>query len=409
MPKKTSNKQGNASKPASRSRGKATNHTPCDLATFHPHPDPEVPPTLPNEPSHPINTNRNDAEPTSHSNQVPTNQVVPAQLTPASSDGAPSVKTVDSNDNTIDHTFRAANDDDRATDADEDDGNYVGSDEEVSESIPVADIQWEEYSYDSAAEEHKSQSSDPVSFVPPPQAPMPNRQVPDVQDGTFDHGRKLNEEEDFYFGSGCVRSGQNTEDEEVAIQLQFDEYKAASEPPGTVPPEAPEATTVFESLERIRKEVVLKLQEMEDIRKVDKEEQAHWNGRIATNQSSIDKLTSHITDTKALLESLVEKKSIFCGENHLIAVCPLAGSFVSKVKNPLNCLYCGKGGHIMADCVHASDFILKISKATYQDDSSTHPEDDIDVDSNTSKDLYECLTDGQIDTLTTNPNIWQPG
>jgi hypothetical protein len=239
---------------------------------------------------------------------------------------------------------------------------------------------------------------------------MPNRQVIDVQDGTTENGSELAEEEDFYFGSGRVRSGQDIVDEEVAIQLQFDEYEADPKPSKTVPSETPEATTVFESLERIRKEVVLKLQEMEETRKVDKEEQARWNGRIATNQSSIDKLTSHIKDTKTLLESLVEKKiCIFCGEDHLIAVCPLAGEFVSKAKNPFHCLYCGKGGHIMADCVHASDFILKISKVSYPDDTSTPPEDDIDVDSDTSKDLYECLTDGQIETLITNPNIWQPG
>jgi hypothetical protein len=183
MPKKTSNKRGKAPKPTSGSRSDATSRPPRDPATLRPpaitqnnpndgtHPDPEVSPILSNEPSPPtninrndasnepsppINTNRNDAEPKTHSNQVPTNQNVPAQPTPASSDNAPSVKTVDSNDNTIEKSTSAKNEGDDAIDADENGDNFTDSNEERSESVPVANIQWDEYTYELAAEEHKS-------------------------------------------------------------------------------------------------------------------------------------------------------------------------------------------------------------------------------------------------------------
>lgn len=63
----------------------------------------------------------------------------------------------------------------------------------------------------------------------------------------------------------------------------------------------------------------------------------------------------------------------------------------------------------MSKCTHASQFIDRISKATYPDESSFTPQG-IEIDSTISTDTYESLTDSQISSLiTNNHNMWKSG
>jgi hypothetical protein len=472
MVKKTSTKRGKAPKSSSGQRGNQPPRVARDPATLRPpqitqnNPndgatiDPVVPPTLINESSPSTINNRDEsiatgdeladtaipeAPPTKSTNNLTTTPPTKFPTNPTneplehrSSNGTPSVKTVDSNDNTIvktesDMPTEARDAMDLADEMDlemehgnveadeemehgeveanavEDSRNVVGDD--YSDSVPLADIQWEDdYTYESAAGEHKSDSSDvlpphfPNPASPPPQAFLAHHQTEPPH-----HPREMNEEEDFYFGSGHIGINQTSKDETIAYQLQREEYEgnhasteAASD---QVPLQNIAEQNVYEILKSMREDLIKKMTADDEVQKC-------MNGRISANQSDIAKLTTGLIDVKSLLQTLVASKKelcIFCGEDHLIAVCPDAEAFVSKIKHPVKCLYCGEKGHIMSDCVHASQFILKISQAAYSDGNSTSPEEEIDIDCDTSKDSYECLTDGQVDSLTTNPNMWKSG
>jgi hypothetical protein len=72
------------------------------------------------------------------------------------------------------------------------------------------------------------------------------------------------------------------------------------------------------------------------------------------------------------------------------------------------CMYCGKEGHLMSKCIHASQFIERISKAASPDEGSSAQS--IEINSTTSTEVYESLTDdSQIDSLITNHQMWKSG
>jgi hypothetical protein len=284
-----------------------------------------------------------------------------------SSNGTPSVKTIDSNDNTIVKTdmpmeAHGAKDLADAMDLEMEHGDVEANDvndghdavdDKSEDSVPLADIQWEDnYTYESAAGEQKSDSSDvPPPHFPNPPSPPPQAFLAHYQVEPPHHSREMSEEEDFYFGSGRPGINHTSEDETIAYQLQRDEYEgnytsneAASD---QGPPQNTAEQNVYEILKVMREDLVKKMT-------ADDEVQKRMNGRISANQSDISKLTTGLTDVKSLLQTLVESKKelcIFCGGDHLIVVCPDAEAFVSKVKHPVKCLYCGKRDHIMSDCV----------------------------------------------------------
>jgi hypothetical protein len=70
-------------------------------------------------------------------------------------------------------------------------------------------------------------------------------------------------------------------------------------------------------------------------------------------------------------------------------------------------MYCGKDGHLMFECIYAAQFLDKVSMKSCADEEV--PDPDIEVDATTPTDVYESLTDGQIDSLIPNPNLWMSG
>jgi hypothetical protein len=152
-----------------------------------------------------------------------------------SPDGPPSVKTVDSNDNPIHHTSCAGTERviTNLVDAMEGEVQVDNEGKDTSDYVPAVDINWDDYTYESAAEEEKSARIDDLSPIrPPPQDLFPT-----------------------------------SEDESIAVQLQMDEYEAEAPVavedgtrPTQVPPSNVTAQNVYSSLESIHKDITLKME-----------------------------------------------------------------------------------------------------------------------------------------------------
>jgi hypothetical protein len=313
MAKKQSTKQGKAPKgysnqsddttrvardPVTLCPPTITQNTPTDGT----HTEPVVPPNLSNEPSPPSTPNRGGSVPSGNNPagntapksppKPPTNPTtVPIDTSPEdhSADGTLSVQTVDSNGNTIDAsrdgTERVEKNLANEMNVEVEDKMEVEVEEmdvevdDVSEILPAVDIQWDEYTYESAAEEEKNtQSDDSPCVLPPPQDFLERTQV---QAESPRQSTVMSEEENFYFCSGRNDVNPTAEDENIAFQLQLDEYKTAPGPTDAQPPTAPEpnvtAQNVYDSLESLRKDIVLKMN-LEG--KACDDEQTRFNNRI---------------------------------------------------------------------------------------------------------------------------------
>jgi hypothetical protein len=394
-----------------------TQNTPTDGTN-----DPVVPPQLSNELNSPSTPDRKKSSSSGNpaGNTVPnappkpTNpSTVPIDTSP---DESPSVNTVDSNGETIDAS-RANHEPvvldlademsvavgDEKLNADASDDEEIRTETDDRSEVIHADIQWDDYTYESAAEEEKNDDSDNSPRVlPPPQDLFPHAQAQAVLPRQL---VVMNEDDNFYYGSGHTDINPTTEDESIALQLQLDEYDENHEDDPQPPQTSASgftAQTVYDSLESIRKDIILKM-DLEG--KTRDEEYIRVNNRFNAHQKIIDRLAITVDESKTLLETIVSNTSketicVFCGGSHLIVMCPEANLFVTKKIDEAKlamCLYCGKGGHLMIECVHAADFLDKISMRSRADEKVLEP--DIEVDTTTPTDVYESLTEGQIDSL----------
>lgn len=132
-----------------------------------------------------------------------------------------------------------------------DGGNDRIFDGKVDE-VPVVDIQWDNYSYESAAEEHKSDVEDdgsPIIERPPPQNQLPH--------SPYDLHQYRNQIGHSLIDQAIERNIIRNEDEELARTLQFDKYEEAHNSTKAPGPQIDKEVTprdVLNAIDRVRKE-----------------------------------------------------------------------------------------------------------------------------------------------------------